>query len=277
MKTVALVLLGLLSASSSFAGAKSPQGIPSSEELRDVEAYLETKARKLLSKPHANLHPEIESITTFYKNALPSHYKVGDLSSQKALSKLYIKGKIVHEDSVIQVPQNIPESAFWSTLCAAKGDAECQRRLGYLYTHPESGLRHNSRRKVCLYYLAINQGDFSHGANNLGYCYAKGEGGLEKNAQMAAHFYSLAAHAGNSSGQYNLSKYFRDGRGISKNPEKELEYLEQATKQGHVKAQAAFAEKKPGFKFKPNTEVLETDVQPWARKELEVFQGENAL
>jgi TPR repeat protein len=69
----------------------------------------------------------------------------------------------------------------------------------------------------------------------LGRVYSKGLGTAVDNAQAFA-YYMLAAQRGDSEAQFELGLMFYDGRGVQKDLDRALEWLETASKSGCVGA-----------------------------------------
>ena len=66
----------------------------------------------------------------------------------------------------------------------------------------------------------------------IGYLYDQ-----RQDYERAFTFYTIAAEQGNPISQYNLGIMYKDGRGVDKNKEKAIFWLEKAAKKGVIEAQ----------------------------------------
>jgi hypothetical protein len=96
---------------------------------------------------------------------------------------------------------------------AAKGEAEAQRRLGFMYYHGE-GVRQDNARAVDWFEKAADGGDIQS-AFNLGKMYEYGMGVAQDDGR-AASWYTKAAEQGDRWAQFNASIMYYQGRGVPK-------------------------------------------------------------
>ena len=85
---------------------------------------------------------------------------------------------------------------------------------------------------ICFNQLAYAEQEYSIGMAKIGYLYDQ-----RQDYERAFTFYTIAAEQGNPISQYNLGIMYKDGRGIDKNKEKAIFWLEKAAKKGVIEAQ----------------------------------------
>ena len=71
---------------------------------------------------------------------------------------------------------------------------------------------------------------------NLGWMYSNGEG-VPKNIAKTFEWFQKAAAQQHADAQYNLGLMYRDGEGVTKDTIKAIEWFQKAASQGHAKAQ----------------------------------------
>lgn len=170
-------------------GSRS-RGIPKEGELRELRAFLIKDAIHLGHLEHPNIHPENPTITKLYKKGLLKPKSMGDREAQKTLANIY-QGL---DENFKDFPVDEDEALYWVRLCAAQMDAACLSTLADFHDRENHGKRH-LRRTVCLYWLAMEQGNNTDAAQNIGICYEHGLGGLLKDKAMANYYYREAAKA----------------------------------------------------------------------------------
>lgn len=93
----------------------------------------------------------------------------------------------------------------------AKGNAEAQRRLGFMYYHGE-GVAQDDKRAVSLFEKAAGAGDVQS-MSNLAKMYEYGMS-VEPDIRRAAEWYRQAAQMGDSGSQFDLSVLYYKGQGV---------------------------------------------------------------
>jgi hypothetical protein len=101
-------------------------------------------------------------------------------------------------------------SAFQSA--AAKGNAEAQRRLGFMYYHGE-GVPQDNARAVILFAKAAGAGD-TQSAFNLAKMYEYGMG-VDQDDRRAASWFVAGAELGDPESQFNASVMYYQGHGVA--------------------------------------------------------------
>lgn len=94
---------------------------------------------------------------------------------------------------------------------AASGNAEAQRRLGFMYYHGE-GVPQDNRRAVALFEQAARAGDFQS-VQNLGTMYEYGMG-MDADDSRAASWRLIGAELGDASSQFAISVMYYKGLGV---------------------------------------------------------------
>jgi len=95
---------------------------------------------------------------------------------------------------------------------AAKGDANAQVKLAYLYEEGRGGLPKDDREAARLFKLAADQGNAT-GQARLGLFHSQRRAGLPKDDREAARLFKLAADQGNATGRAYLGHFYEQGRG----------------------------------------------------------------
>ena len=85
---------------------------------------------------------------------------------------------------------------------------------------------------ICFSQLAYAEQEYSIGMAKIGYLYDQ-----RQDYERAFTFYTIAAEQGDPVSQYNLGIMYKDGRGVDKNKEKAIFWLEKASNQGLSEAQ----------------------------------------
>jgi TPR repeat protein len=96
---------------------------------------------------------------------------------------------------------------------AATGNAEAQRRLGFMYYHGE-GVPQDNKRAVALFEKAAVAGDIES-ASNLGKMYEFGMG-VGQDDNRAASWYLKAAESGDPTSQFRISVMYYQGQGVAR-------------------------------------------------------------
>ncbi len=94
---------------------------------------------------------------------------------------------------------------------AAGGNAQAQRRLGFMYYHGES-VAQNNQRAVTLFERSASAGDILS-ASNLGMMYEHGMG-VDQDDARAASWYRKAAELGDPRSQFTTSTMYYKGQGV---------------------------------------------------------------
>lgn len=94
---------------------------------------------------------------------------------------------------------------------AAKGDAEAQSALGYMYASGH-GVKQDYKKAALWYRKAAEQGH-AGAQSNLGVMYASGQG-MPQNDKEAASWYLKAAEQGYAAAQFNLGVMYANGQGV---------------------------------------------------------------
>lgn len=96
---------------------------------------------------------------------------------------------------------------------AASGNAEAQRRLGFMYYHGE-GAAQDNKRAVTLFESAAKAGD-AESARNLGTMYEYGMS-VEQSDAVAAAWYVTAAELGEPNSQFAASIMYYKAQGVAR-------------------------------------------------------------
>lgn len=94
---------------------------------------------------------------------------------------------------------------------AVRGNAEAQRRLGFMYYHGE-GVAQDNKRAVILFERSAEAGDIES-ASNLAKMYEFGMG-VEQDDTRAAAWYRKAAELGDAASQFSASVMYYKGQGV---------------------------------------------------------------
>lgn len=90
------------------------------------------------------------------------------------------------------------------------GEADAQRKLGFVFDEGLLGVQRDPERAFSLYLAAAKQGD-RHAQCCVGILYAYGIG-VAQNDELAVHWYQFAARGGSAQAQYNLGYSYEIGR-----------------------------------------------------------------
>ena len=96
---------------------------------------------------------------------------------------------------------------------ASRGNAEAQRRLGFMYYHGE-GVAQDNKRAVTLFESAVAAGDVES-ASNLAKMYEFGMG-VEPDEKRASAWYRKAAEMGEPAAQFTTSVMYYKGQGVER-------------------------------------------------------------
>jgi len=152
--------------------------------------------------------------------------KLGDMSSQYLLGKMYADAK--------GTEQNSRQAANWYAKAAKQGHSKAQATLGFMYSKG-NGVNQDYSQAVNWYQKAAAQGHVN-AQYNLAYLYSLGQG-VVKDYQQAAYWYQKSANQGDADAQNNLGKLYERGLGVSKNLVKAKSLYQQAATQGNQIAQ----------------------------------------
>lgn len=114
---------------------------------------------------------------------------------------------------------------------AASGNAEAQRRLGFMYYHGE-GVAQDNKRAVTLFESAAKAGD-AESALNLGTMYEHGMSVAQSDA-LAAAWYVAAAELGEPNSQFAASVMYYKGQGVARDRVEAAKWWTVAMSQGPV-------------------------------------------
>lgn len=106
---------------------------------------------------------------------------------------------------------NYPAALKEFKRLAAKGDAEAQSALGYMYASGH-GVKQDYKKAASWYRKAAEQGH-AGAQSNLGVMYASGQG-VPQNDKEAALWYRKAAEQGYAAAQFNLGVMYANGQGV---------------------------------------------------------------
>jgi len=123
---------------------------------------------------------------------------------------------------------------IWLPL-AEEGYADAQATIGWMY-HADKGVKKNLNQAYYWYKKAAKQGHLI-AQNNIGVFHEQGLGGARKSTREAAKWYRESADLGYSYAQYNLGMLYKDGRGVKKNKNEAIFWLQIAALQGVKQAQ----------------------------------------
>ena len=132
---------------------------------------------------------------------------------------------------------------------AANGNAEAQRRLGFMYYHGE-GVPQDSKRAVALFAKAAGAGDIQS-ASNLGKMYEFGMG-VGQDDGRAASWFRKAAELGDPASQFRLSVMYYQGQGVARDRVEAAKWWTLAMSQGREWAE----------RFRPSVESAEGKLTP---------------
>ncbi|MEO8103530.1 MAG: tetratricopeptide repeat protein [Betaproteobacteria bacterium] len=114
---------------------------------------------------------------------------------------------------------------------AASGNAEAQRRLGFMYYHGE-GVAQGNKRALALFEKAAKTGDVES-ARNLGTMYEHGMS-VDQNDALAASWYTVAAELGEPNSQFAASVTYYKGQGVARDRIEAAKWWNVAMSQGPV-------------------------------------------
>ena len=199
----------------------------------------------------------------------------GDINAQSKLGLLYFTGQGVPEDrteakkwfsmaagkELLQgdarskfymglATENKTDAAEWFFQAAAVGDsdavcelknlaeqgnAKAQNKLSILYVLGR-GVPKDETKSTEWFNKAVENGD----PDALFY---KGRGSIEfrKDYNEATKWFHMAAEKGHAEAQFNLGQLYFDGKDVSQNFEKAVEWFQKATAQGYEKAKGYLA------------------------------------
>ena len=112
---------------------------------------------------------------------------------------------------------------------AAGGNAEAQRRLGFMYYHGE-GVAQDNKRTVILFEQSAAAGDILS-ASNLAKMYEFGMG-VEQDDARAAAWYQKAANMGDPQSQFSASIMYYKGQGVPRDRAEAAKWWTLAMMQG---------------------------------------------
>lgn len=134
--------------------------------------------------------------------------------------------------------ENYETAAPYCLTAAQQGDAEAQRRLGYMYNNGK-GLAKNEVEAKNWYHKSADQGNAA-AQRNLGRMYDLGLG-IPKNQVEASRLYLLAAHNGDLPAQVVMGQRYIDGNGVPKNLAESVRWLRLAADAGDAGGQFSLA------------------------------------
>jgi len=123
---------------------------------------------------------------------------------------------------------------IWLPL-AEEGYADAQATIGWMY-HADKGVKKSLNQAYYWYKKAAKQGHLI-AQNNIGVFHEQGLGGARKSTTEAAKWYRESADLGYSYAQYNLGILYKNGRGVKKNKNEAIFWLQIAALQGVKQAQ----------------------------------------
>ena len=147
--------------------------------------------------------------------------KLGDISSQYLLGKMYESAKGTRQD--------MRQAAIWYAQAAEQGHSKAQATLGFMYSKG-NGVNQNYSQAANWYQKAAEQGHMN-AQYNLAYLYTLGQG-VVKNYQQAAYWYQKSADQGDADAQNSLGKLYERGLGVNINLAKAKDFYQQAAAQG---------------------------------------------
>ena len=109
--------------------------------------------------------------------------------------------------------KNYAQAANVFQRAAVRGNAEAQRRLGFMYYHGE-GVVQDNKRAVTLFEKSAEAGDIES-ASNLAKMYEFGMG-VEQDDARAAEWYRKGAEMGDPASQFNASIMYYKGQGVAR-------------------------------------------------------------
>ena len=153
----------------------------------------------------------------------------GDAQAQYYLGICYANGKGVQKDDA---------KAFeWMQKAAEQGYAKAQTNLGVLY-YQGDGVKQNINKADEWFNKAIKQGDTiaRDNAQKMYYFYVYECAGTtditgdENNAARYIKYLAIAAERGYDDAQFTLGRYYKEGKGVTKNKTKAIYWLRQSAK-----------------------------------------------
>ena len=151
----------------------------------------------------------------------------GDAQAQYYLGICYANGKGVQKDD---------KKAFeWTQKAAEQGNAKAQTNLGVLY-YQGDGVKQNIDKADEWFNKAIKQGDkiARDNAQKMYFYYVYECAGTtditgdENNAARYIKYLAIAAERGYAEAQYKLGRYYKEGKGVTKNKTKAIYWLRQS-------------------------------------------------
>jgi TPR repeat protein len=131
--------------------------------------------------------------------------------------------------------KNYAKAAAAFQKSATRGNAEAQRRLGFMHYHGE-GVAQDNRRAVALFEQSAAAGDIIS-ASNLARMYEFGMG-VEQDDVRAAAWYESAANMGDPMSQFNASIMYYKGQGVVRDRAEAAKWWTLAMMQGGPFAEA---------------------------------------
>lgn len=160
----------------------------------------------------------------------------GNALSQRALGDIYLIK-----------PNGETESLKYYTLCAEKGNSECQHMLGNSFYQKE---KYSDALKW--YSISAQNGDISS-QNSLAGMYFRGNG-VVKNMQESANLFKKSADKGNLYAEYIIGLMYFKGDGFPKNHQKASEYFSRVSEE----LEKSYSESKYQYEsIKENPSLLE--------------------
>ena len=195
------------------------------------------RALGIIYEGGVGVEQDLKKAFDYYVSAVDA----GNVKSLEKLAEFYKEGIVVHKNDnkarelleafVMQLQKN-----------AISNNADAMWRLGQIYQDGNSLLKIpvNLQQAAYWYEKAAELG-YMYAQTSLGILYMLGLG-VPKNYKKAAQLYQKAAEQGDSAALYNLAGCFRLGRGVEQNDEKAAFYNQKAANMEMPEAQTALAQ-----------------------------------
>ena len=137
------------------------------------------------------------------------------------------------------VCQDLGQAALWLREAAEQGHADAQVRLGAMYA-AGGGVAQNHRRAAMWYRKAAEQ-EHAEAQFGLGLTYEYGKG-VAKDYRQAALWYCRAAEQGQVLAQLQLGVMYAKGKGVGQDDSLAVLWISKAAEQSYMEAQFALGE-----------------------------------
>ena len=184
---------------------------------------------KIYDASREGKHPNKEVVAVLEQSAA-----AGWTDAQVYLARIYQFGRK-------GIAKDLKKAEMWYDLAAAKGSKEALKQLEAIYRMSKDGYAKALQKDDSVAWLdkAVEQGN-AEAALRLGEMALKGDK-IPQNYKRAAKLFQMAADADIPQGLAAMGSLYAAGKGVEKNEEKAVFYLQKAAEQGYVEAQRELA------------------------------------